>query len=236
MKKLLGMSVLAATFGCNGAMATLLDFTDDAVLAGLVSVSGGYSGTTSDGIGFGITSSDGTVKFGQNYDGSLLAGCSNAPLACDKDGVGINNDEISSGQILSLAFNEELLVQALYFLDLYSSNRGTEQAAITVGTFGADGAFTTYSVSATQSKGQGGYASYNFLTPVLAQSIRFAAIQGNGFKDDRDNDFSLAAVDVRAVPVAADVAVLVPAPATLWLTGLGLIGLAVFARRKKPAQ
>jgi len=196
-----------ASFLCNGAMAAYIDFTDDSTgLSGMV-----------DGIGFTLTSTDGTVTLNQDgrYDGSSYSHCQPAgSLTCDRDGVGIRNDEITMGQTLSLVFDTAVRITSFEFLDLYKG-KYAEEATVTI-----DGGISR-SVSATESSGVGGYANLGFLALVGAgQNIAFTA--RNFFGDDGNNDYALAAITVSAVPI----------PAAIWLFGTALIGLVGFGRRK----
>jgi len=221
LSKTIGILFLS-TFS-HVSMAALIDFTDTNFIGGLTSVSNGFEGNI-DGIVFTLTSTDGTVNFKENYAGNST-GCS--ILECDKDGAGINNDEISGGvnvtQTMTLLFDTEVAISSFYFLDLYkrpdydTSNRA-EQATITID----DVLFET--VLATGLSGDGGFAS---LENVLAIGTKFeftAAIDPL-FWDDRDNDYALAGVEVSAVPL----------PAAVWLFGSVIAGFAGFSRYKKKA-
>lgn len=209
----------------QSSMATLLDFTDSSQVApsSLSSISNGYSGSI-DGIGFTLTSDDGKVNFDEVYKGSE-AGCQNkgGVLKCQKDGAGIDNDEITGkgvgDQTLTLAFDSLVNVSGFYFLDLYVRPDGSgrkEQATITL-----DGVFFD-TVDATGLKGDGGYA-YLATAPTQVQTIEFTAAFGEVFWDDGDNDYALAGVEVSAVPL----------PPTIWLFGAGMAGLAGIRRRAK---
>jgi len=203
-----------ASFLCNGAMASYIDFTDSSL--SLSAIPGGFEGSI-DGIGFTLTSTDGTVTLNNDggYDGSSTSHCNPGGLACDRDGVGIRNDEVTMGQTLNLIFDTEVQITSIEFLDLYIGN-GTERATVTI-----DGG-TSASVNATGSSGDGGYAKLNFLALVGAgQNIEFSASFLSGLRDDRDNDYALAAITVSAIPI----------PAAAWLFGTALLGFIGFSRR-----
>jgi len=217
---------------CNSVSAAYLDFTDDSL--SLSSITDGYSGSI-DGVGFTLTSTNpAVVKLDSDggYDGSSSAPCqAGGPLKCDKDGVGINNDEISglnesSGQILTLEFATAVSISSFDFLDLYrnpgAGSQAREQARVTI-----DGG-TPYTRDALGISGDGGYARLDLLAyggPVLGKKIEFTAFQGTNLQDDADNDYALAALTVSAVPV----------PAAVWLFGTALAGLIGFSKRRKAA-
>lgn len=206
---------VAITCLSSSAMAGLLDFTDAALIGSLTKISNGYSGTI-DGIGFTLTSSDGSVNFKQNYDGSTSAGCqsSGGDLKCDKDGTGIGDDEIAGygvgGQTLTLAFDRSVNLSGFHFLDLYVNPNGSgakEQATISI-----DGVLSG-TVDAIGSNGDGGYANL-MMSPKLGQIVQFTAAADPIFWDDSNNDYALAGVNVSAVPL----------PATIWLFATALAG------------
>ena len=69
LRKLIIVISLAAGFVGNTAVASYLDFTDSDTISDLDGISGGFEGII-DGIGFTLTSSDGTVNFNEGYDGA----------------------------------------------------------------------------------------------------------------------------------------------------------------------
>jgi hypothetical protein len=216
---------IAAFCLCQSSMATLLDFTDYSLISSLSTISNGYSGTI-DGVGFTLTSDDGTVNFNESYDGSSGSGCqSTGVLQCDTDGAAIEDDEITGigdgNQTLTLTFDSVVSLSGFYFLDLYinpNESGAREQATITL-----DGVlFDT--VDAIGNVGDGGYADL-LTTPILAQTIELTAENYYIYWDDYNNDYAFAGVDVSTTNV--------PEPSTILLLGTGLVGLAGARQFKK---
>jgi hypothetical protein len=211
---------------CQSSMATLLDFTDYNLINSLSTISNGYSGTI-DGIGFTLTSGDGTVNFNERYDGSSSAGCQSTggDLQCGADGAAIDDDEITGigegNQTLTLRFDRVVNLSGFYFLDLYINPDGSgarEQATISL-----DGAlFDT--VDAISTVGDGGYADL-ITSPILAQTIHLTAESDSIYWDDNNNDYAFAGVDVSSANV--------PEPYSILLFGTGLFGIARARHIKK---
>ena len=225
LRKFLLVAGLASSL-CNGAVAAYLDFTDSNFLTSLTSSDPTIYEGAIDGISFKLTSSNGAINFNENYDGNNpSAWCQDAgTLACDKDGIGIDNDEITgeNAQTLSLMFEVPVFIHSLEFLDLYDNrlnDKGREQATVNI-----DG--TVYLVNANGTSGEGGYARLDLLSlgnPI--QNILFSANPLAQLRDDSTNDYALAAASVSAVPI----------PAAVWLFGTALIGLVGFSKRRKLA-
>jgi hypothetical protein len=195
---------LATLFLTFSAQAALLDLTDSSTTpSGFI-----------DGVGYTLSSNIGTLNSNENYDGTLSTGCSF--LACEKDGIGISNDEVDAKEILTLTFDSKVKVSALYFLDVYTSSIGTEKVVISF-----DGIEYGTAVFGTEYHPEGGFASLDGLY-IMTQVIDFTAPLG--FNDDKNNDFALAGVEVSSIPVPAAAFLFVPAM-------LGMIGL-----RRKVAQ
>lgn len=225
-KIMLQVGIVASCL-CNGVMASYIDFT----IGGLTGNSNVFTGSV-DGVGFTLTSTGGNIKFDGDYgyDGSSTTGCQSGggQLECNTagdgrrsgDGVGIDNDEITMGQTLSLSFDTAVRITRLEFLDLYVGG-GVEQATVSI-----DGTLID-TVDATGSSGDGGYAKLDLggLILGLGQNIELTAALGEDFWDDRTNDYAFAAVTVSAVPV----------PAAFWLFGTALIGFVGMSRRRKVA-
>ena len=216
------MAALAATMSAaTPAGAVLLDFTDQSFISGLTETSGSFSGSVA-GIGFNLSTTDAA---GINFDEASVGGsCDGSILACQIDGAGIGDDEIrgvtlDSGQEMLLSFNQTLHVGFLYFLDLFSNQDGTEQAKVSF-----DGGAPLFFDGVLS--GDGGFLASNAGLPVTATSILFTALDLDGLRDDRTNDYALAGLSVSAVPL--------PAALPLFAAALGGFGL-LSRRRRKPA-
>jgi hypothetical protein len=137
VKFVAGIAIFCFT---QSSMAALLDFTDYSLVSSLTTISNGYSGSI-DGIGFQVTSDDGTVNFSEKYDGSSGAGCQSTGgvLQCGSDGAAITDDEITGiqggDQTLTITFDSVVSISAFYFLDLYinpDESGAAEQATISL--------------------------------------------------------------------------------------------------------
>jgi len=209
------LAVAAATLGVAGPAAAtpILDFTASSPSTPL---SGVFQGVSYD-----ITGSD-SVTNSQSQDGNT---CPVGVLACELDGVGIVDDEVTattvqSGQTLSVEFGAVIRLAGIHFLDLFTADDGDtrEQAQVSVN----GGAFTAINAAATERPGDGnsGYL-FHALDSVGVTSLTFTAFSDAGLNDDLgENDFALAAIQA------------VPLPPTLLLMGLGLAGLGLTRRRQ----
>ena len=187
--------VLSAT-----ANAASIDFTSNA-----------WSGVA------GLTTTVGDVKLtsiGGNltFNGSLgeRAGCfsAGAGLACQGDGIGISNDEISEGgnQILTVDFlHGPVNVTKLVLLDLFGQEQSGEIAVISGQDYQSD----------TSVNSAGGY----FLTGFTADGISTITLTGN---DDGFSDYALARIEYSPVPL----------PAAAWLFASALMGFSLMSRKR----
>ena len=206
----------AVALGGAAANASVIDFT---------SASTGHSGSVNNGAATWSMTASGYLNNSQKYDGSYVsAGAAATGLSFESDGYGVgkNDDEITtkpkSQEWIQVTFSKPVLVNAIYFLDLFiSKNRQTWE----VGQATIDGK-TLISVVASDVVGNGapGFAATVF-KPIYATVIRFTILSSNdalGFADG-----ALAGIGLAPVPL--------PAAGGLMIVGLG--GLAALRRRKQ---
>ena len=180
--------------------------------------------------GITLSSGDDTMTF--NGGAGEIAGCVSTPnsgtestgLACNGDGIGITNDEITEGgnQTLTVTFDEDLIgpvnIKAIHLLDLFADERDGETAVISWGS-------ETINPKASGSYNPGGYWEVNFPYDNNGDLLIMAGISSftlTGFGDDF-SDYALARIEFSAVPV----------PAAFWMFGTALIGFVAMSRRTK---
>ncbi|MCA0271156.1 MAG: VPLPA-CTERM sorting domain-containing protein [Proteobacteria bacterium] len=210
---------LVLSLGAVSANAYSIDFTD---------VNTGTTGSLFGGSVTWTMTASGILNNSQAFDGVSTSATSASGLAFDTDGYGVgrNDDEITTfpnGRMesITVTFSAPVLVNALYFLDLFKSADGSslEEA---YATFSPTGSTQITSAVDTFDRVSGGFASSAF-APILTKSIYITIRSSNdnvGFADG-----ALAGIGLAPVPV--------PAAGLLLLGGLG--GLAAFSRRRKAA-
>ena len=156
-----------------------------------------------------LTSVGGNLTFNGSSSerNGCLAGVADHRLACDGDGIGIRNDEITEGgfQQLLISFSRPMMVTNLFVLDLFGSERSGEIAIVNGNAYEA-------------APGNNGVPGGFWETGYSANGITQILLTGN---QDYFSDYALAAIDVAPVPL----------PGALVLLLSGLIGLGVLKRR-----
>ncbi len=157
-------------------------------------------------------SGNGPLSF-TTFDGDASV----ASLAFDYDGVGIYDDEISTGgEAVTVTFSETVAVIGFSFLDLFFADGQTDSEFAEVYLEGAL-VYTFFADLVFQESGGYKYAS---VSPLLTDQLVFLAGAGNDGVGVAD--YALAAIDVQAVPL--------PASLVLLLSALGCLG--IVSRRK----
>ncbi len=196
--KILAAGLLSAT--AFTAQAGTLDFTSNAVLGSLTGTDYSKTGSVA-GVGYTI-SSFGKIKFGDNLPNPTT--CSG--LACEVDGIGVNNEEIDFAETFTIEFDKTVKIFDFDFLDLFDG----EVATVT-----ANG--NTYTFAGTEALPGTGFLTGVLGTTITTDKVTFTATNLPG--DQGDNNYAVAGIDlISAVPVPA--AAFLFAPALIGFMGL----------------
>lgn len=203
--KIIGVSIIALLTVTTGAQAALLDFTKNPYIGN----NGSIAGTT-----YSVSSVGGSLSWGQNQDGSTCTG-----LACQKDGLGIGDDEVTIGsEQIVIDFGAVVKITSFAFLDLFSSSNGNnrERASIAY-----NGGSIFFDALLTETPGgDSGFLNVSGLSIFTNKLVFTAGGTNDGIGAD---DYALAAVGVSAVPI----------PPAILMFGAALGGLGFLGRRKK---
>jgi hypothetical protein len=197
------------------ASAAILDFTNTAGAGAPGTLSGSFSDTNYD-----LSAVGGSISFNGFQDGSTCA-----TLACTGDGLGIGDDEVSIGQVLRIDFDDALTIDRVFFLDLFTSVDGAEMELARVAFAG--GSVDIFANPAERPVGDSGFLAYVFASPITTDFLEFTAPDLALINDRLGvNDFALAGIS--SVPL--------PAALPLFGTGLGLMALLGWRRRRTAAS
>ena len=214
-----GLSLAAAT---GASAATLIDFTDRPIWQG-----SGVGATSFHDYGdFTVTlfpNRARSLNFNQNFDGGSVSYCGGSPLACDSDGLGLVDDEITTfsttpKEYVEVVFSEAVKITDLYFLDLFKAKYTADLERAKVEVNGAGAPYSFDAVSVFQQNGGFLHSIVSFDNVTKLKFWAGTSNDGKGYPD-----FALGGITVSPVPI--------PAALPLFASGLGLMGW--FARRKK---
>lgn len=192
------------TCSVYGAQAATLDFTQNPYIGS----NGLVGGTT-----YAVSSSGGSLSWGQNQDGSTCFG-----LACAKDGLGVGDDEITIGnQRIIIDFGTVVRITSLAFLDLFSSQDGNSQERAII-EYNGGTVFFDALISETPG-GDSGFLSISNLNIITDKLVFMAGGNNDNLGSD---DYALAAVGVSAVPL----------PPALLMFGAALGGIGLLRRKR----
>ncbi|HPF46586.1 MAG: hypothetical protein KDF58_12860 [Alphaproteobacteria bacterium] len=188
--------------------AATLDFTQNPYVGNT-----GVIGNTT----YSISAIGGTLTWGQNQDGNSCIG-----LACQKDGLGIGDDEITIGnEQLIIDFGSVVRITGFTFLDLFSSAGGVNKERAVV-TYNGGAMFFDALISETPGS-DSGILTVNGLQ-IMTNKLVFTA---GGTNDNVGmDDFALAAIEVSPVPL----------PPALIMFGAALGGIGFLGRKKRKAN
>ena len=225
----------AAVIGVSGsANALVIDFTDEAWGSGLV-----QSPTT---VTYGDLDVTLTSNPSQYTAKETCEDTFNLGLACDHDGIGIKDDEITwtegnytNGEYLTVDFNEGVDIDEVYLLDLFPDEpSGSEVAQMRSENSQGD---VTWAVWQADTHNQWGWyigtedndlkGTGGFFDDVT--SLVFFSDEGGTWTDIHDSDFALAGIKLADPTTSSSV----PEPGTIGLLTLGLAGLFGARRNQK---
>lgn len=208
---------LGTICAASASGAYVIDFTK---------ASTGTSGTLYGGsVSWTMTASD-VLNNSQAFDGNSMPSGTGLSFETDGYGVGKNDDEITNfannkWEWVKVSFSAPVMVDALYFLDLFQAKDGS---SLEVAQASINGGFPVISMFATDVAGTGapGFVGTTFAA-ISVTEIFFTVLSSNDAYGYADG--ALAGIGIAPVPV--------PAAGLLLLGGLG--GLAVLRRRRKTA-
>lgn len=225
-------SLLVLTPAANAAMQSI-DFTSATPWSGVqgqTSFSSGGVTVSSTGTNGGILTFNAIGASGDPARGLEPCGV----YACDGDGIGIGDDEVSwktagFDELLEVRFDTAVTVTEISFLDLFNESTGRE---IAYWYYNGDASVKSNLAAPLANDSwpaTNGFAVTSGLNKTDVTSITFLVdCAGNNCAA---NDYALAGIKTAGPDSVSEV----PLPAAAWLFGSGLIGLAGIARKRKSA-
>lgn len=221
------LAISAASVFAGGAQAaTVIDFTDRTVWSG--SDGGATSSASYGDLIVNLSSIPANrLNFTQDFDGRGPSGycaANGGRLACDSDGVGVIDDEITSQdngptpprQSITVDFSKPIKALSFHFLDLFFDDTvGREDQEMARVYANGNRADTRMFSAIDRVFRDGGYREV--LNPFGGLNINTLTFFANTTNDNVGNpDFALAAIEVQPIPL--------PAAGWLLLAGLGGLG------------
>lgn len=223
----------AGTTLAGPADAAFIDFTDDIWTTSQSGDTSSRKTRTIGGFGevtveaFADGGGSGTLTFMGSVPGNPTPPCDF--LACDNDGAGVNDDEVTFGvgmkqdvERLKVTIENPISLGKLHFLDLFAAGGSSGDTEVETAQFqinGDGGPGGTLDGTALDNVGYGVTGDLGLdnvsMIEFFADDFRAAS--------STNTDFAVAAIQS------------VPAPATVGLLGIGLIALGASARRRHAA-
>jgi hypothetical protein len=233
MSKLTNAFLIASALIVGAAQATVIDFTD----ADLWSTSGTPRTESYGDLDVTLIAYDryGTMVPFTNttYDGKKpCESYGGLGLACERDGIGIGDDEVSFGiEMLQVSFSSAVDIKSITLLDLFAysgSDPYAEQAVIGLGPLTASPSYGVW--EGTADNDRTGFFTADLDNAIdLTNSSMFDDVttlyfgSHGAFGSPRFSDFALAAIEI----------IDVPEPGSFALLGIGLISLYGARRQQK---
>jgi hypothetical protein len=207
--------------------AAEIDFTEASLWAGAEGQTSFTASALFDGVTVTLTSLGGRLTFNANDINSSCA--SVTQLACEGDGIGIRDDEVtsdyttSSDERLSVWFSAPVTISGIGLLDLFgypnqSGDTAAERARWVV--YHSSGPNEGGSIVGTDQNSNLGYIYASSVYTDVTR-IRFYATTPS------NSDFALASLNISAASV--------PEPSSLFLSAIGLGGVTLLRSRRRRA-
>ncbi|MEM1381682.1 MAG: VPLPA-CTERM sorting domain-containing protein [Pseudomonadota bacterium] len=237
LRRLLAAFASAAALAFVPSQAAILDLTDRSVFSGAPQSGAWINNIAGSGINVFIESQGGATN--TNERGPTGWFCANDPmLACESDGVGIGDDEITArrNESITLTFSTGITLVEVYFLDLFKRHanstdaRDIETAVTELWTGNTAAGFTKIGTLFTDASLHNGGGFERETLTQLTRVDRLVFRAGSG-RDDGSSDFALAGLNFASTQGRLTASTPVPGALPLFLAGA--IGLGAARRRRK---